>query len=319
MQYVNPVHLGKGHKRGTHRVISPRETLARMQPYLPPMGITRVANVTGLDTIGIPVVMAYRPNSRSLAVSQGKGLDLAAARASAVMESVEGYHAENVELPLKLASYRDLCTRHTVVDTDLLPRCWWHRSFHPDLPLLWVKGEDWLRHEKVWIPFQLVHTRYTAAMRFDLNSFAATSTGLASGNHLLEAASHATCEVVERGPALRVWVVGHTDYVGTAEFNVTLSNARAAAVVKALAAAGIDPKRLTPHGGQESARRTGGPTVGKSKRTGTGTACPPEVDPYILGLPSDQGSGRGLCADIYFSQCCFFPLPRCRCTRQISL
>jgi outer membrane protein OmpA-like peptidoglycan-associated protein len=111
-----------------------------------------------------------------------------------------------------------------------------------------VKGEDWLRHEKVWIPFQLVHTRYTAAMRFDLNSFAATSTGLASGNHLLEAASHATCEVVERGPALRVWVVGHTDYVGTAEFNVTLSNARAAAVVKALAAAGIDPKRLTPHG-----------------------------------------------------------------------
>ena len=248
MQYVNPVHLGKGHKRGTHRVISPRETLARMQPYLPPMGITRVANVTGLDTIGIPVVMAYRPNSRSLAVSQGKGLDLAAARASAVMESVEGYHAENVELPLKLASYRDLCTRHTVVDTDLLPRCWWHRSFHPDLPLLWVEGEDWLQHEKVWVPFQLVHTRYTAAMRFDLNSSAATSTGLASGNHLLEAASHATCEVVERGPALRVWVVGHTDYVGTAEFNVTLSNARAAAVVKALAAAGIDPKRLTPHG-----------------------------------------------------------------------
>ena len=203
VEYGNGAHAAKGYKSGTHRVISPRETLERMKPYLAPMGITRVANVTGLDTIGIPVFMACRPNSRSLAVSQGKGLDLDAARASAVMESIEGYHAENVELPLRLASYRDLCTRHTVVDTGLLPHCWWHRSYHPDLPLLWVEGEDWLQHERVWVPFQLVHTQYTAALRFDFNSFAVTSTGLASGNHLLEAASHAICEVVERDAAHR--------------------------------------------------------------------------------------------------------------------
>jgi outer membrane protein OmpA-like peptidoglycan-associated protein len=37
--------------------------------------------------------------------------------------------------------------------------------------------------------------------------------------------------------------------LGTAEFNLALSSARAAAVVKALVAAGIDPRRLTPHGG----------------------------------------------------------------------
>jgi ribosomal protein S12 methylthiotransferase accessory factor YcaO len=29
----------------------------------PVMGITRVANVTGLDSVGIPVVMVCRPNS----------------------------------------------------------------------------------------------------------------------------------------------------------------------------------------------------------------------------------------------------------------
>jgi hypothetical protein len=34
------------------------------------MGITRIANVTGLDRIGVPVVMVWRPNSRSLAGRQ---------------------------------------------------------------------------------------------------------------------------------------------------------------------------------------------------------------------------------------------------------
>ena len=53
------------------------------------MGITRIANVTGLDRTGIPVVMVVRPNARSVAVSQGKGLTLAAAKASGVMEAAE--------------------------------------------------------------------------------------------------------------------------------------------------------------------------------------------------------------------------------------
>jgi outer membrane protein OmpA-like peptidoglycan-associated protein len=55
-------------------------------------------------------------------------------------------------------------------------------------------------------------------------------------------------KMLRANPSVKVWVVGHTDNVGTADSNVALSNARAAAVVQALVAAGIDARRLTPHG-----------------------------------------------------------------------
>ena len=63
--------------------------MERLAPYLSSLGITRVANVTGLDYLGISVVMAVRPNSYNLSVYQGKGVTLDAARASAVMEAYE--------------------------------------------------------------------------------------------------------------------------------------------------------------------------------------------------------------------------------------
>jgi ribosomal protein S12 methylthiotransferase accessory factor len=192
----------KTYTRGTHRTIPPDETLARLMPLLPQMGITRLANVTGLDTIGIPVVMSVRPLSRSLSVSQGKGLDLVSAKVSAAMESIEGYHAERITGPLHLASYDELRRSHVVVDPRQLPLSD-RRCFHTGLPLLWIAGDDWLRHEQVWVPFQLVHTAYTTRMRWDLIGFAATTTGLASGNHILEAVSHALCEVVERDASAR--------------------------------------------------------------------------------------------------------------------
>ncbi|TGV60738.1 hypothetical protein EN803_38435, partial [Mesorhizobium sp. M2D.F.Ca.ET.160.01.1.1] len=59
-----------------YRADSAHSAIARIRPHWARMGITRVANVTGLDRIGIPVVMVCRPNARSLAVSQGKGIDL---------------------------------------------------------------------------------------------------------------------------------------------------------------------------------------------------------------------------------------------------
>lgn len=193
----------KHFRLGTDRLIAPAETTARLQPLLPLMGITRVANVTGLDTIGIPVVMVCRPNARSLAVSQGKGLDLAAAKASGLMESIELYHAERIALPLQWARYEELRYRASVVPPHTLVRTSLSR-FHRDATILWIAGHDLITRSEQWLPYEIIHTDYTNPLPPGSGCFASTSNGLASGNHLLEAISHGICEVVERD-ATTLW------------------------------------------------------------------------------------------------------------------
>jgi YcaO-like protein with predicted kinase domain len=187
----------KGFRRETHRLVSPEQTLARVAPLLPRLQITRIANITGLDRVGIPVAIACRPNSRGLATSQGKGLDLAAAKASAVMEAVESYHAERIDRPLRLASEAELGATHSLADVARLPRMV-GSVFHAHRPLLWIEGYDLLQEEPVWLPYEVVETNYTYPLAEGSGCFQATTNGLASGNHLLEAVSHGLCEVVER-------------------------------------------------------------------------------------------------------------------------
>jgi YcaO-like protein with predicted kinase domain len=193
----------KGHSLGTHRLVPPEETLRRVRPFMAAMGITRIANLTGLDWLGLPVVSVCRPNARSLSVSQGKGLDLAAARASGLMEAVETWHAEHVQLPLLLASDESLRGRHRVVDVAALPRLAVSR-FHPELRLLWVEGRDLRDGAPVWLPYELVHLDFTLPLPEGSGAFLMGSNGLASGNHPLEAISHGLCELVERD-AVTLW------------------------------------------------------------------------------------------------------------------
>jgi YcaO-like protein with predicted kinase domain len=166
-----------------------------MKPHLSRLGITRVANVTGLDRIGIPTVVVSRPNARSLSVSQGKGFDLDSAKVSGIMEAVELHHAEHCLLPLVLATYSELRQEHEVVDVTRLPA--FVRRFHEHLPLLWTAASA-LDGRAVYVPYDMVHSNMTFPLEPHAGCFPMGSNGLCSGNSVLEAFVHGACELIER-------------------------------------------------------------------------------------------------------------------------
>jgi YcaO-like protein with predicted kinase domain len=182
---------------GTFRVCDPVETLTRIRPLFPALGITRVADVTGLDRIGIPVAMCVRPNARSLSVSQGKGVSRDLARSSAIMESIELYHAEHVRPPEIVASYEDIRRRYRTVDPQRLkPSTRW-AAYKPSRKIAWIKGTDLASGEAIFVPHSILSFDSTGADP-DVGLLWTDSNGLASGNDWWEAICHGLFEVIER-------------------------------------------------------------------------------------------------------------------------
>ncbi|MFT7675074.1 MAG: YcaO-like protein with predicted kinase domain, partial [Gammaproteobacteria bacterium] len=127
----------------------------------------------------------------------GKGLTLDAAKASGLMESVESWHAERIEHPLKLSSFADLRPNHAVLDIERLP-VMRTSQFNPNLPILWIEALNLKDKQNHWIHYEIVHTNYSLPSPSGSGCFIQSSNGLASGNHYLEAVSHAICECIER-------------------------------------------------------------------------------------------------------------------------
>jgi YcaO-like protein with predicted kinase domain len=228
----------KTYRRGTHRTSAPDDTIARLRPLMSTFGITRVANLTGLDRTGIPVVMVCRPNARSSAVFHGKGIDLAAAKASGLMEAIETWHAENVQLPLRYGSFAELRTDYALADVGELPRAPAGR-FHIDLPMLWAEGHDLIGGDRVWLPYETIHANATQPVPPGSGSFGSSTNGLASGNHRLEAVSHALCEVIERD-ATSLWHVSHPELQDRTRLDLATVDDVSRAVVDAIGRADMD-------------------------------------------------------------------------------
>ena len=176
---------------GTHRAATLEATWARFAPGQRRAGITRIADLTGLDTLGIPVFTAIRPMGLSLSTQQGKGITPLAAKVSALMESLETWSAEHIELPIVRASANKLGAR--AVDVRRLARS--RKKLALGETWSWVEGFDLVRDAPVLVPLESVtlDATFTKPPVFDISS-----NGLASGNVLVEAVVHGLCEVIER-------------------------------------------------------------------------------------------------------------------------
>lgn len=230
--------LTKAWRAGGRRSCSPNETWARLKPLLPVFGIARVANITGLDRIGIPVFTACRPNSRSLSVFQGKGLSTDAARVSAVMEAYESWCAETINLPLIFGSIDELTYSHTLVDVTRLPIAA-IEGVDPQAPFLWIEGQDLMGGGTRWLPFEMVHANYAQPEPTHSNAFAATTNGLASGNTHEEATLHALMEVIERD-AITLWKLGPDAWRSATAIRLDTVTGAPRLLLELFEAAGID-------------------------------------------------------------------------------
>jgi YcaO-like protein with predicted kinase domain len=187
---------------GTIRGQSAASTLEWVKPFFENFGITRVANITGLDLIEIPVAVSIRPNSKHLTVAQGKGLTWELAMISAVMESIEGYHAENPNPPKIYGAYCKLKDNYPVIS----PRLFAKGLFAiPDIeawPMAWAEALELNSGQRVLIPHVLSYLN-TTLPHSEYSFLSVSSNGLAAGNTIEEAICHAIYEVIERDALCR--------------------------------------------------------------------------------------------------------------------
>jgi ribosomal protein S12 methylthiotransferase accessory factor len=197
--------LDKGYLYGTHRAVAPVVTLGRLTPFLERAGVTRLANITGLDYIGVPTTLAIRPAARSMVGSAGKGFTFEAALVSAAMEAFELHYAENIATPPDLyMSYRRMTEQHEIIALNQMP---FGRSavFSTEMPYHWILGWDILHDVEVAVPLAAVRMSRGGLAPHEAGVFHLTSNGLASGNGLLEALNAALFEVIERDAVSCHW------------------------------------------------------------------------------------------------------------------
>jgi ribosomal protein S12 methylthiotransferase accessory factor len=165
-------------------------------------GISRVADITGLDRLGVPVFACIRPNSRALCISNGKGLATGDAWLSAVMEAAEVACAEETTENIAfVATTAELAmARVRTIQLGLQARAA-TQHITAQTRLAWSEGYDLRTGQRLYAPYELVGLDFSVDGPWNHEAFFMSSVGLAAHVSRDKAIRHALCELVEEDAA----------------------------------------------------------------------------------------------------------------------
>ncbi len=281
---------------GGHRTVPPATTLERLLPLTAELGITRCANLTHLDRIGVPVASAVRPLARSGTVSLGKGASPEAAKAAALLAAAEAHHAERIRKPLRFASGSELQDEAGLADLAGLPMQA-GAAYAPGDKRLWLEGRDLLADLPLWLPFEAVSADLTLPRPPGSGVFRPSRDGLAAGNHLLEALCAGLCEVVERDAALR-WAGRAAAQRARSRLDLgSVAVEPCRAILDSILAAGLQVAawEITSELGIAAFRcriDEGGEAAEPARPPGVGTACHPDRGAALAAALLEAAAGR---------------------------
>lgn len=158
-------------------------------------GISRIADLTGLDAVGLPVYIAVRALSETVSIHAGKGLEPSYSRCGAIMEAIEFHAAENPTGPFRIARSIELPEEDHLPLEDCFPT---RSSVVNELtPVAWEEAVNIQNGSPKLIPSDLLWQ--AARMKNQpLNYFQTGSNGLASGGSVEDAILSGLYEIIER-------------------------------------------------------------------------------------------------------------------------
>lgn len=155
-------------------------------------GIGRVSRIDRMDSIGVPVYSAVRPNGRSISITCGKGHKPFVARSGAIAEAIELYAAENPPEGYVASSSAESFNPDVIRKLPLAKNSVWNSTKAID----WDQVTGLVTQTPSWLPVDIIWLAQRTKTQFAL--FQSSTNGLAAGATKDDAILQGLYELIER-------------------------------------------------------------------------------------------------------------------------